>query len=106
MLFWHLQYIYIVSIRKKLSGTNLVAMYCQFYCPIIITCLTAFPILTNFAEIIIKSMPKLQVCTFLRTYTLEKIQRDCALEQFKKQFEELDTSALDNTVPLSKITMI
>lgn len=82
------------------------AIYCQFYCPILITCLTAFPILTNLAEIIIKSVPKLLVCTFLRTYTLEKIQRDCALEQFKKQFEELDTSALDNIVPLSKITMI
>lgn len=37
--------------KKKLSGTNLVAMYCQFYCLILTICVTAFPISTNLAEI-------------------------------------------------------
>ena len=65
------KYIYIISI-KKLSRTNLGARHYQFYCSVHRSCMTAFLILTDLSEIVIKGMPKFQICIFLRTYTLKK----------------------------------
>lgn len=49
MILWLSKCISVIPLEKKMSMANLGARHCQFYCSSHMTCVTAFPVLTNLA---------------------------------------------------------